>query len=108
MATLQDSQNQEKQAAEDFGGWRNPGSGSGPYRKNDVRTPDFSIECKVTGKASFRLTLKDLLLARKYALLDGRTMLWEIDMQGHAFVIAKKDDFLDIWEDAKKQREVSS
>ncbi|MEU4534313.1 hypothetical protein AB0G15_05520 [Streptosporangium sp. NPDC023825] len=96
---ITDSQAQEKRAAKDYGGTVNSGSGNGPWRKNDVRSDKYSIECKVTGKASFRLSLKDLLLAYKQALLDGRIMLFEVEMQGHQFVTLKKTDFLAMLED---------
>lgn len=94
MDPFEASQEQEKQTARDFNGTVNSGSGNGPYRKNDVRSEKYSIECKLTGKASFRLSLKDLLLAYKYALLDGRTMIWDIKIQGHDFIAMKKSDFL--------------
>jgi hypothetical protein len=81
-------------AAKDYGGTRNSGSGNGPWRKNDVRTPCYSIECKVTDKRSFTLKLPELRLAEKYALLDMRIMLWEIRMAGREYVVMTKADFL--------------
>lgn len=43
------------------GGIRNPGSGSGPNHKADIRKYGgcFRIEAKSTGKASFSISLKD-------------------------------------------------
>lgn len=94
MATLRDSRQQEKRAAHDYGGFVNPASGAGPYRKNDVRTPYYSIECKVTDRPSFSLKLAELRKAEKHALLDFRTMLWEIRIKGDDFVVMTKAEFL--------------
>ena len=82
-----ESQKQERQAAERFGGRRTTGSGNGWVQKNDVRTPTHSMELKYTDKKSFSLKLADLLLAEQYAILDGREMLFGISMGGQVYWI---------------------
>lgn len=107
MATYKDSRAQEKRAAKDYGGTVNSGSGNGPWRKNDVRSDVYSIECKVTDKYSFSLKLKELIRARMYATLDNRTMLWEIRMCDRDFVLMPRDDFLVLDEYRQRHEEVS-
>ncbi|MFI6512944.1 hypothetical protein ACIBCT_35545 [Streptosporangium sp. NPDC050855] len=86
------SQSQEKSTAKKWGGTQNSGSGNGWVRKNDVRSARFSIECKTTSAASYRLTDKELREAEKIALLDGRTMMFQIEMCGRKWdVIADED-----------------
>ncbi|WP_188187584.1 hypothetical protein [Nonomuraea sp. SYSU D8015] len=86
------SQNQEKRTAKQWEGTRNSGSGNGWVRKNDVRSARFSIECKTTSAASYRLTDKELREAEKIALMDGRTMVFQIEMCGRKWdVIADED-----------------
>jgi hypothetical protein len=90
---LNKSRRQEKTGAKRLGGTVNPGSGNGWMRKNDVRTPDLSIEYKYTEKKSFILRLADLLLAEKHALLDGRTMVFGISFADEDFVVMRESDF---------------
>lgn len=79
---LKKSQKQERRGAELLGGTVNAGSGNGWVRKNDVRTPDYSIEYKVTSKGSYSLKEKELVTAEKQALIDGREMLFGTQMSG--------------------------
>lgn len=92
--TKKASVKQEKASAKANGGTVNSGSGNGWKRKNDVRTPEESIECKTTTKKSFSLKLEDLLLAEKNALLDGRRMRFELEMGGRIWVIKSYEDYL--------------
>lgn len=96
MNPRNDSRKQEARGAKIFGGTVNSGSGNGWKRKNDVRTPDYSIEYKVTAKASYTLKAADLITAEKYALLDGRTMLFGIQLGGRNWVLLTEEDFLTI------------
>jgi hypothetical protein len=79
---LKKSQKQERQRAELLGGTVNAGSGNGWVRKNDVRSPQYSAELKVTSKKQYPLKEAELITAEKYALLDGREMLFGIQMVG--------------------------
>ena len=93
---LRRSQAQEKRAATAFGGTVNSGSGNGVYRKNDVRTPQFSIELKTTTKRQYPLKADELAKAERHALLDGRTMLFGIEMCGRNWMVLSEEDLLEI------------
>ncbi|MER5754324.1 hypothetical protein [Streptomyces sp. NPDC002088] len=79
---LKKSQRQERRGAGLLGGTVNAGSGNGWVRKNDVRTPEYSVEYKVTSKGQYALKEKELITAEKQALLDGREMLFGLQMVG--------------------------
>lgn len=97
---LKRSQRQERRGARILGGTVNSGSGNGPWRKNDVRTPLFSIEYKTTTKKQFPLKSSDLAKAEENALLDGnRTMLFGIEMAGRTWMVIDEADFLRILSD---------
>ncbi|MFF1701297.1 hypothetical protein [Streptomyces sp. NPDC058252] len=92
---LKKSQKQEKRGAELLGGTVNAGSGNGWVRKNDVRTPEYSVEYKVTGKISYSLKDKELITAEKQALLDGREMLFGTQMaSGRNWITMSEETFL--------------
>jgi hypothetical protein len=94
---LKKSQRQERRGAALHGGTRNAGSGNGWVRKNDVRTPDYSIEYKVTSKKSYSLKDAELIEAEKIALLDGREMLFGIEMvSGRRWIVLSEETFLDL------------
>lgn len=92
---LKKSQKQEKRKAEILGGTVNAGSGNGWVRKNDVRSPEYSAELKVTSKKQYPLKDSELITAEKYALLDGREMLFGIQMaSGRNWVTMSEETFL--------------
>ena len=96
-ANQKKSLKQENAGAKAFGGSRNVMSGAGWKNKNDVRTPDFSIEYKVTEKKSYSLKSKELADAERYALIDGRIMLFGVRMDdGRDWIVISQEDFLDI------------
>jgi len=96
---VNESQKQERRGAKVYGGTTNSGSGNGG-RKNDVRTPSLSIEFKTTSKRSFRLTILQLLLAQRNALIEGRDALFGIDFRDgvkiHRFVVQTEDQYLEM------------
>lgn len=51
---------EDKVASKHIGGKRQPGSGSVRWKKSDVTTDNYRIECKATTAKSYRLSLKDL------------------------------------------------
>lgn len=79
------SRKQEQQVAGDLGGKVNAGSGNGWRHKNDVRTNEFSVECKTTTKLSYSLKRSELDLAERHALADGKDMLFVIDIDGKRY-----------------------
>lgn len=96
------SRDQENRRARRSGGTRNAGSGSGWLRKNDVRTATFSFENKITKYRSFTLKLDDLIKAEKIALLDGRTMVFEINMDGRTYMVMTEADWETLIEPIKE------
>lgn len=94
MKSIRKSQRQEKQVARKFGGSVNSGSGNGPYRKNDVRTSDLSLELKYTDKESFVLKLADLIKAEKYAIMDDRDFAFGICMGGRNWYVVSEEDLM--------------
>ena len=101
-----ESQKQERRGARVYGGVQNSGSGNTTGHKNDVRTPEYSIEFKTTRQKSYSLKLEDLRAAQKNALLSGREVLYAIDFQEqdqgriktHRFVVLPEWDYLSLKE----------
>lgn len=87
------SQKQERQVAADLGGRVNAGSGNGWRHKNDVRTSEFSVECKTTTKRSYSLKRDELDTAEKYALADGKEMLFVVDIDGKRYYLMRDYTF---------------
>ena len=101
-----DSQRQERRLASVYGGTINPGSGNTDGHKNDVRTPQLSIEAKCTRGKSYSMKLHDLITAEKEAIRDGRNMLFAIDFiqpgQTRRYVVWTEDDYLENIEQWKR------
>lgn len=95
-SNLKRSRLQERNAARQYGGRISPGSGNQWHSKNDVKTPEDSIELKTTTKHSFSLKAVDLEKAWKNALLDGRNAIFEIEFaeDGITCVVLDKSDYL--------------
>lgn len=102
MATLKDSQRQERTLAKELGGSVNAGSGNGWVRKGDVRSEQELWECKVTSAKSYSLKHADLDTLYKQALMDGRIPIFLIEFlkQGDSFVVLTKDDYMELREQA--------
>lgn len=83
------SQKQEREVAADNDGRVNPGSGNGPWHKNDVRSEAYSYECKTTSKRSFSLKRDELDKAEKYALADGKDMVFVVDIDGRRYHLVR-------------------
>ncbi|MFI9271840.1 hypothetical protein ACIGXM_14135 [Kitasatospora sp. NPDC052896] len=90
------SRRQEKKLAHDIGGHTTAGSGNGWAVKNDVRNPEWSIECKTTTKQSYTLTHAALTAAEKNALLDFRRMAFAIEMRGRTWVVLPYETFVSL------------
>ncbi len=80
------SNKQEKAIAKDLGGSVIPNSGglkTAANWKSDVNTDYEKIEAKITSKKRYTIKFKDLLLNRKYALLDrGKIPLFMFEFLG--------------------------
>lgn len=92
------SQKHEKRLAKAVGGQRNVASGAFWFRKGDVRSKDLLIEHKWTGKKSFTLKSDVLEKITTEALLDSRTPVLGISLNGNNYVILDENDFLTIRE----------
>lgn len=99
------SRAQEERGAKKLGGHVNPGSGNGIYRKNDVRTEDLSVEYKRTDKKQYTLKLEDLTKAERYALLDGRDMLFGLEIGKRDWIILPAEDYIALREQIRALKE---
>ncbi|NBW11510.1 MAG: hypothetical protein EBR82_26115 [Caulobacteraceae bacterium] len=88
----------EKRLAKKVGGQRNLASGAFWFRKGDVRSKDLLIEHKWTGKKSFTLKSDVLEKIVTEALIDGRTPVLGISLNGNNYVVMDENDFLTIRE----------
>jgi Holliday junction resolvase len=90
---LRQSRRQEDGVAKRLGGRRQPGSGAGWAHKNDVRTPEFLIECKFTNnRSSITLKAKDLESLTRNAIVSGRTPLLQFELNGRRYLVLREDD----------------
>jgi hypothetical protein len=96
------SKKHEDRLAKKFDGKRNAGSGSFWQRKGDVRTDKFLIEHKWTGKT--QLTVKATVLEKivTEAILDSRTPVLGLHLNGENYVILTEDDFLELCSEIKE------
>lgn len=103
MATLKDSQRQEKALALMRGGSVNSGSGNGWIRKGDVRTPDELWELKITSAKSYSLKDAELQKNIENALVDGRIPIFLVEFKsnGNRYVIMDENDYIDLRERAR-------
>lgn len=92
----------ERETAKKFGGKRQPGSGSKPGYKGDIKTDEFLYEHKETKNKSFQLTTKDLMKIRREANEEGRDPAMVIRFNSMKFdkkwVVVPEDT----WEEMKK------
>ncbi len=100
MATVKDSQRQERGLAKELGGSVNAGSGNGWVRKGDVRSDKELWECKITSAKSFSLKYDDLRKVFEQAIIDGRIPIFMVEFmkQGESFVVLTKDDYMEMRE----------
>lgn len=100
MATLKDSQRQERSLAKQLGGSVNAGSGNGWVRKGDVRSDKELWECKITSSKSYSLKYEELRKVYEQALMDGRIPIFLVEFmkQGESFVVLTQDDYMEMRE----------
>jgi len=107
MATVKDSQRQERALALEVSGSVNAGSGNGWVRKGDVRSDRELWECKITSAKSFSLKYEDLRKVFEQAIVDGRIPIFMVEFmkQGESFVVLTKDDYMELREVAFAREE---
>ena len=95
------SQKHEKRLAKKIGGKTNAASGAFWSHKGDVRSSDLLIEHKYTGKK--QTTIKSDVLKKiwREAILDGRTPVLGIHLDGEDYVVLSEHDFLEMREKLK-------
>lgn len=92
------SQKHEKRIAKRIGGKRNAASGAYWSRKGDVRSDDLLIEHKYTGKKQTTIKSEVLKKIMREAILDGRTPVLGIHLDGEDYVILTEHDFIEMRE----------
>lgn len=91
------SQKHEKRIAKAIGGSTTAASGAFWSRKGDVRSQDLLIEHKWTGKKSKTIQAAELQKITTEAIMDGRTPVFGIHLDGEDYVILLETDFLEMW-----------
>lgn len=100
------SNKQEKRIAELLGGNKVPNSGATDFRKGDVSTQDFLIECKTSAKPKKSVSIKKEWLEKNKEesfVMNKQYSILAFDFgDGEDYVILDILDFLDLLE-AKRQ-----
>jgi len=91
-----ESQKHEKRLAKKIGGKRNAASGALWSRKGDVRNKELLIEHKWTGKKQVTIKSEVLKKITTEAILDGRTPVLGIHLDGQNYVILGEEDFFEL------------
>lgn len=92
------SQKHEARLAKKFDGKRTAGSGAFWTRKGDIRTKEWLIEHKWTGKKSFTLKSDVLEKIVNEAIMDSRTPVLGISLNGIDYIVLLEDDFTELIE----------
>lgn len=93
---LRESQKHEARLADVFDGQRNAGSGAFWSRKGDVRSREYLIEHKWTGKTSFTVKAAVLEKIVKEAILESRTPILGFSLNNENYCILTEDDLLEL------------
>lgn len=91
------SQKHEKRIAKAIGGSTTAASGAFWSRKGDVRNQDLLVEHKWTGKKSKTIQAAELQKITTEAIMDGRTPVFGIHLDGEDYVILLETDFMEMW-----------
>ena len=102
------SRKHEERLAKELDGSRTAASGAFWSRKGDVRSEEFLLEHKWTGKKSFSLKAEVLEKIVKEAVLDGRLPVFGFSLNDKNYVIMTEDDFLEYLVDARLHTEGNS
>lgn len=90
------SQKHERRLASVFDGKVNAASGAFWFRKGDVRSDEYLIEHKWTGKTQFTIKSSHLEKIYREAILDNRVPVFGFHLNGKNWVILDEDDFLSL------------
>lgn len=97
------SKKHENRLAKKIGGSTNAASGAFWNRKGDVRSQELLIEHKWTGKKQFTLKSDVLEKIVTEAILDGRTPMLGVHLNGKNYIIMLEDDVLEMHERLKDE-----
>lgn len=100
------SQAHEKRIAKAIGGEVSAVSGAFWSRKGDVRSEDLLVEHKWTGKKSKTIQSAELKKIVNEAIMDGRTPVMGIHLDGEDYVILLETDFLEMRNKLNEQSRV--
>jgi hypothetical protein len=92
-----ESQKHEKRIAKAVGGQTTAASGAFWSRKGDVRAEGVLIEHKWTGKKSKTIQSTELKKITTEAIIDGRTPVFGLHLDGEDYVVLLETDFLELW-----------
>lgn len=95
-----ESRKHENRLAKAIGGSRTAASGAFWSRKGDVRSEDLLIEHKWTGKKSKTIQSAELKKIVVEAIMDGRTPVFGLHLDGEDYVIMLETD---LWEIVQKR-----
>ncbi len=90
------SRKHEDRLAKAIGGSRTAASGAFWSRKGDVRSESLLIEHKWTGKKSKTIQSAELKKITTEAIMDGRTPVFGLLLDGEDYVILLETDLLEI------------
>lgn len=90
------SQAHEKRIAKAIGGSTTAASGAFWSRKGDVRSKDLLVEHKWTGKKTKTISSAELKKITNEAIMDGRTPVFGIHLDGEDYVILLETDFMEL------------
>lgn len=91
-----ESRKHEDRLAKKIGGSRNAASGAFWSRKGDVRNNDLLIEHKWTGKKQVTIKSEVLKKITKEAILDSRTPVLGLHLDGENYVVMVEEDFFEL------------
>jgi len=90
------SRKHENRLAKVIDGSRTAASGAFWSRKGDVRSEDLLIEHKWTGKKSKTIKSTELKKITTEAILDGRTPVFGLHLDGENYVILLETDLMEL------------
>lgn len=90
------SQKHEKRIAKAIGGQTTAASGAFWSRKGDVRNESLLVEHKWTGKKTKTISSAELKKITNEAIMDGRTPVFGIHLDGEDYVILLEHDFMEM------------
>ena len=93
---LKQSQKHEKRIAKRIGGKTRAASGAFWSGKGDVRNDEYLWEHKYTSKKSFSVTRTVLDKIEEEAIMDGRTPVLGLHIDGKDYVVLTEDDFIEL------------